>query len=160
MTLAGARLKASVRFLPLRGMYQRDTCKGCNNGGMGAWRHGSVKAPKVNGSGRNWVSLQMARDGKVGKWSKIANMAAEGRLKMGSSAACPKPPMRQGAEKLGVVCLGWDQRCISICRDGWWSKIRLGGIEDNTGLVRVRARADFTLKRVPTCTTRGPDTYT
>ena len=30
MTLASARLKASVRFPPLRGMYQRGgTCKGC-----------------------------------------------------------------------------------------------------------------------------------
>ena len=32
MTLASARLKASVRFPPLRGMYQRGgTCKGCDN---------------------------------------------------------------------------------------------------------------------------------
>ena len=31
VTLAGARLKASVRFLPLRGMYQiGGTCKGCD----------------------------------------------------------------------------------------------------------------------------------
>ena len=31
MTLASARLKASVRFPPLRGMYQRGgTCKGCD----------------------------------------------------------------------------------------------------------------------------------
>ena len=31
-TLASARLKASVRFSPLRGMYQRGgTCKGCDN---------------------------------------------------------------------------------------------------------------------------------
>ena len=30
-TLASARLKASVRFPPLRGMYQRGgTCKGCD----------------------------------------------------------------------------------------------------------------------------------
>ena len=34
VTLASARLKASVRFLSLRGMYQRGgTCKGCDNGG-------------------------------------------------------------------------------------------------------------------------------
>ena len=30
VTLAGARLKASVWFPPLRGMYQRDTCEGHN----------------------------------------------------------------------------------------------------------------------------------
>ena len=31
VTLASARLKASVRFLPLRGMYQiGGTCKGCD----------------------------------------------------------------------------------------------------------------------------------
>ena len=31
VTLASARLKASVRFPPLRGMYQRGgTCKGCD----------------------------------------------------------------------------------------------------------------------------------
>ena len=30
MTLAGSRLKASVRFPSVRGMYQRGTCKGCN----------------------------------------------------------------------------------------------------------------------------------
>ena len=31
VTLASARLKASVRFPPLRGMYQRgSTCKGCD----------------------------------------------------------------------------------------------------------------------------------
>ena len=31
MTLASARLKASVQFPPLRGMYQRGgTCKGCD----------------------------------------------------------------------------------------------------------------------------------
>ena len=31
MTLASARLKASVRFPPLRGMYQRGgICKGCD----------------------------------------------------------------------------------------------------------------------------------
>ena len=34
VTLASARLKASVRFLPLRGMYQRGgTCKGCDTMG-------------------------------------------------------------------------------------------------------------------------------
>ena len=34
VTLASARLKASVRFPPLRGMYQRGgTCKGCDSGG-------------------------------------------------------------------------------------------------------------------------------
>ena len=31
MTLVGARLKASVGFPPLRGLYQRGTCKGCDN---------------------------------------------------------------------------------------------------------------------------------
>ena len=32
--LASARLKASMRFPPLRGMYQRGgTCKRCDNGG-------------------------------------------------------------------------------------------------------------------------------
>ena len=30
VTLAGAKLKASVWFPLLRGMYQRGTCKGCN----------------------------------------------------------------------------------------------------------------------------------
>ena len=30
VTLAGARLKASVRFPPLRGMYQRGTYNGCD----------------------------------------------------------------------------------------------------------------------------------
>ena len=30
VTLAGTRLKFSVRFSPLRGMYQRGTCKGCD----------------------------------------------------------------------------------------------------------------------------------
>ena len=33
MILADARLKASVRFPPLRRMYQGDTCKGHNSGG-------------------------------------------------------------------------------------------------------------------------------
>ena len=53
MTLASARLKASVRFPPLRGMYQtRGTCKGCDNhgdlGGLGAIievMHGSSETP-------------------------------------------------------------------------------------------------------------------
>ena len=31
VTLAGARLKASIRFPPIRGMYQGDTCKGHDN---------------------------------------------------------------------------------------------------------------------------------
>ena len=32
VTFASARLKASVRFLPLGGIYQRGgTCKGCNS---------------------------------------------------------------------------------------------------------------------------------
>ena len=32
MTLVGARLKSSVQSRPsLRGMYQRGTCKGCDN---------------------------------------------------------------------------------------------------------------------------------
>ena len=30
VTLAGARLKASVRFPPLREMFQRGTCKRCH----------------------------------------------------------------------------------------------------------------------------------
>ena len=30
ITLASATLKASVRFPPLRGMYQRGTCEGCD----------------------------------------------------------------------------------------------------------------------------------
>ena len=30
VTLTGARLKASVQFPPLIGMYQRGTCKGCD----------------------------------------------------------------------------------------------------------------------------------
>ena len=35
VTLASARLKASVRFPPLRGMYQRGgTCKGCDSSAM------------------------------------------------------------------------------------------------------------------------------
>ena len=35
VTLASARLKASVRFPPLRGMYQRGgTCKGCDIDGI------------------------------------------------------------------------------------------------------------------------------
>ena len=31
VTFAGAKIKVSVWFPPLRGMYQRDTCKGFNN---------------------------------------------------------------------------------------------------------------------------------
>ena len=32
--LVGARLKASVWFPPFKRMYQRGTCKGCNNIGL------------------------------------------------------------------------------------------------------------------------------
>ena len=45
MTLASARLKASVRFPPLRGMYQTGgTCKGCDTGnGSGMSKNRNVR---------------------------------------------------------------------------------------------------------------------
>ena len=47
MTLASARLKASVRFSPLRGMYQiGGTCKGCDIYRLIRWMRGkSVSLP-------------------------------------------------------------------------------------------------------------------
>ena len=53
VTLASARLKASVRFPPLRGMYQTGgTCKGCDKA---TWLSPIVVVPKKNG--KLWICV-------------------------------------------------------------------------------------------------------
>ena len=77
VTLASARLKASLRFPPLRGMYQRGgTCKGCDRlpclSGIDGWRANSAApSPSVASSAAQLQIPQVAwlllshRDGGV-----------------------------------------------------------------------------------------------
>ena len=66
VTLASARLKASVRFPPLRGMYQTGgTCKGCDS-------YGHLKFSAKESIGGPPLQLGVGKSPELGKMSIIS----------------------------------------------------------------------------------------